>query len=232
MVENRKKELLTSFVKNTKNLESQRRILDELNEFLKIYPLIMDSNENMLYQEKVARKYVNKSIFNGTSSVFCSAFSLFLSEHFLDADISDFKEFSTIFIASLVGFVLLQKDNKKSYFENSLNVDELISNADAVDEKFYGISDNLVVAVADYVNTSCYFIDEFLENDMVKDIFVNNSDYINSKILDYTYVSNFVYDSVSEAFNKIFNIEGGFTEYIYRNCVVVCEDDSEKVRKR
>ena len=93
MVGNRKKELLTSFVKNTKNLESQRRILDELNEFLKIYPLIMDSNENMLYQEKVARKYVNKSIFNGTSSVFCSAFSLFLSEHFLDADISDFKEF-------------------------------------------------------------------------------------------------------------------------------------------
>ena len=50
MVGNRKKELLTSFVKNTKNLESQRRILDELNEFLKIYPLIMDSNENMLYQ--------------------------------------------------------------------------------------------------------------------------------------------------------------------------------------
>ncbi|MGM9877746.1 MAG: hypothetical protein ACI33S_03760, partial [Bacilli bacterium] len=207
-------------------------ILDELNEFLKIYPLIMDSNENMLYQEKVAKKYTKNSIFNGTSSAFCSSFSLFLSEQLLDADISDFKEFSTIFIASLVGFVLLQKGNKKSYFENSLNVDEFINNADAIDEKFYSISDNLVEAVADYVNTSSYFIDEFLENDMVKDIFVNNADYINSKILDYTYAPNFGYDSVSEAFNEVFDIEGGFTEYIYRNCVVVCEDDSEKVRKR
>lgn len=232
MVLDDKNVLLTEFVNGVKNLESQKRILNGLNEVLKIYPSIIKSNEEMLFQMRVARKYVKNSVFNGTSSLLCAYGALGFSDYFLDLDVSNFKCFASAFLISLLGFAILQKDNKKSYLENSLDIEKVFESASEVDRKFNAISSELISATQDYVNTSCYYIDEFLENDVIRDIFLSNNDYIESKKVDGTFESGFGYESVCDTFNELFGFTGGFSEYISTNCEIVYEDDLVKSRKR
>lgn len=222
------KDLSTLFVEE-RDIENQQKILEGLNEFLKIYPLLMAYDRILLYQDDVQKEYNKNTVFNGLSSACVSSLSLFMSEQLLNMDMSNTQEVVTIAAASFIGFLLLQRDNRQSYYEDSLeDIDRITEEAvDTVDD-FYEIFQWLNGALRSYFdipNNHNKGLDEVQINDKIKHLFMNNTDYIVSKIMDHRFEEDFGYSAINEAFNDVFELEGGFAEYISL-------ESKRKVRKR
>lgn len=210
---NDKEILLNSFVNNVKILQSQRRILECLNEFLDFYPDIVQSDEDFIYQDSVSRKYAINSILNGFKMGAWVGGSLLVSNDILNADLNNFQFLLAFLIPSFIGFSVLQKGNSKEYNANSLDCDSVIKNMEFVDLKLNNILDEMSVALEDFMNLCKISRKAFLENDVIEKIFVNNGVFIdNGKyVFDFNY--DLDYDKICEAFNEVFNLQGGFNEF-------------------
>lgn len=222
-----KKESIEAFVDQIKLLKSQREILVSLNKLFELYPDLICVEEGLAQQDSIDTKYIKNSVLAFLNSLVASSVSVLVAEKMLDSDDSTIQRVVAVLVASMVGFNLFQKDNRKKYLEDSVNNEQILRQDAILQKKMNNIFDELDASFCEYVRASGYSMKDFLEIDFIKNIFNNNLEYIEMKKYDKSFDFAFNYDKVVELFDYIFG-EDGINYYLE----TISDNDSSKVIKR
>lgn len=195
----------------------EREILESLNNIVEVYLEVEDIVDKEIYQGELAKKFIAKSGFNFFKSGMAASASLIASTELFDYSPSGIQTVVAITTASLTGYFLFQKANRREFMEKSLDTEEYVSKVKSICDRLYVNLEEFDVSVNRYIDNSDFTFDDFVENDFMKDIFDNNRDYIENRKSMCDYDFDFDYDSVSEVFNDCFNLKNGVNEYLIKN---------------
>lgn len=195
----------------------EREILESLNNIVEVYLEVEDIVDKEIYQGELAKKFIAKSSFNFLKSGVTASASLIASTEFFDYSPSGIQTVVAIATASLTGYFLFQKANRREFMEKSLDTEEYVGKVKNICDRLYVNLEEFDNSVNRYIeNSECSF-DDFVENDFMKDIFDNNKDYIENRKSMCDYDFDFDYDRVSEVFNDCFNLKNGINEYLVKS---------------
>ena len=195
----------------------EREILESLNNIFEVYLEVEDIVDKEIYQGELARKFIAKSSFNFLKSGVTASASLIASTELFDYSPSGIQTVVAITTASLTGYFLFQKANRREFMDKSLDTEEYVGKVKNICDRLYVNLEEFDNSVNRYIeNSECSF-DDFVENDFMKDIFDNNRDYIENRKSMCDYDFDFDYDRVSEVFNDCFNLKNGINEYLVKN---------------